>query len=341
MSDTGSDTANDTTSPSSAGTINVAAVVIRNTAGEVLCVRKHSSPRFQLPGGKPEPGESMAATAVRETAEEVGVVLHGDNLGFLGRFSAEASNEPGHTVTSAVFTAPALPTGPDSQTPSPAAEIAEIAWIHPTNRRGYELAPLLATRIFPALAPRQLGAVTVFAGARDSTDPATAELAVALGEALARDGITLIYGGSKLGVMGQVAHGASTRGGEVIGVLTTHLANYELKYDALTKLEVVGTMAERKAHMSQLCDAFVALPGGVGTLDELFDEWTNQQLGLHAKPIGLLGRDFWAPLVAMVDHMVEYGFVRATDREHLVVADDPDELLTRLREWVPPVPRWI
>ena len=114
MSDTGSDTANDTTSPSSAGTINVAAVVIRNTAGEVLCVRKHSSPRFQLPGGKPEPGESMAATAVRETAEEVGVVLHGDNLGFLGRFSAEASNEPGHTVTSAVFTAPALPTGPDS-----------------------------------------------------------------------------------------------------------------------------------------------------------------------------------------------------------------------------------
>lgn len=337
----------DTTSPSSADTINVAAVVIRNAADEVLCVRKHSSPRFQLPGGKPEPGESMAVTAIRETQEEVGVVLQRDSLGFLGQFSAEASNEPGHTVTSAVFTAPALApgaggqAGPGGQVPAPAAEIAEIAWIDPTNPGDFELAPLLATRIFPALAPRQLGAVTVFAGARESTDPATGRLAFRLGQALARDGITLVYGGSKLGVMGQVAHGASTRGGAVIGVLTTHLANYELKYEALTQLEVVGTMAERKAHMSQLCDAFIALPGGVGTLDELFDEWTNQQLGLHSKPIGLLGRDFWAPLVAMVDHMVAHGFVRATDRAHLVVADDPDELLTRLREWVPPVPRWI
>ena len=99
-------------------------------------------------------------------------------------------------------------------------------------------------------------------------------------------------------------------------------------------------MAERKAMMSQQGDAIVALPGGTGTLDELFQEWTSQQLGLHSKPIGLLGSEFWQPLLGMVDHMVRNGFVRQTDRDHLVVADDPDELLDRLERWVPPVPRW-
>ncbi|QYH20515.1 TIGR00730 family Rossman fold protein [Corynebacterium aquatimens] len=309
---------------------------MRNARGEVLCVRKASSPRFQLPGGKPEAGESMVDTAIRETREEVGVELDRDRLSFLGRFSAEASNEPGHTVTSAVFVSPEVP-----DAPAPAAEIAELAWIDPTDPAGRELAPLLATRIFPALAPRELNAVTVFAGAREGTDPATSALAHALGTALARRGITLVYGGSKLGLMGQVARGAHEGGGPTIGVLTTHLANYELKYDELDRLELVGTMAERKAMMSELCDAFIAVPGGTGTLDELFDEWTSQQLGIHTKPIGLLGAEFWAPFVQMVDHMVGHGFIRATDRDHLVVADDPDELLDQLCAWVPPVPRWV
>lgn len=321
---------------SSAPTINVAAVVIRNARGEVLCVRKHTSPRFQLPGGKPEAGESMVEAALRETREEVGVDVEREALSFLGRFTAEASNEPGHTVTSAVFTARTY----DGE-PAPAAEIAELAWIDPANPSGRELAPLLATRIFPALAGRSLGAVTVFAGAREGTDPASRELAFALGAQLAREGITLVYGGSKLGIMGEVARGASASNGATHGVLTTHLANYELKYDELDRLEIVGTMAERKARMSELCDAFVALPGGTGTLDELFDEWTNQQLGVHTKPIGLLGRAFWQPLLDMVDHMVAHGFIRATDRDHLVVADDPAELLAAMRAWVPPVPRWV
>lgn len=316
--------------------ITVAAVVIRNPRGEVLCVRKHSSPRFQLPGGKPEPGETVVETALRETIEETGLALSRERLDYLGTFTAEASNEPGHTVTSTVFLTTELPAEPAA-----AAEIAELSWISPASPGGAQLAPLLATRIFPALAPRSLSAVTVFAGARAGTDPATSELAFSLGEALARAGITLVYGGSKMGLMGEVAKGASSSSGKTHGVLTTHLANYELKYDELDTLEIVGTMAERKARMSELCDGFIALPGGAGTLDELFDEWTSQQLGIHTKPIGLLGAQFWRPLIEMVDHMVAHGFVRATDREHLLVADDPDELLDAMRTWTPPVPRWV
>ena len=220
---------------------------------------------------------------------------------------------------------------------APAAEIAEATWIDPTNHADFEIAPLLRTQIFPALTPANINAIAVFAGAREGTDPNNATLARSFGEALARHDITLVYGGSKLGLMGEVARGSS----KSIGVLTHHLAQYEIQYDGLERLEMVDTLAERKARMSELSDAIVALPGGAGTLDELFDEWTNQQLGLHRKPIGLLGRDFWAPFIAMVDHMVAHGFVRATDRAHLIVADDPDELIAALRAWHPPVPRWL
>lgn len=311
--------------------ILVSAVVFRDAQGRVLCVRKASSPRFQLPGGKPEEGETAVDTAVREVREETGVTVDPETLSYLGTFSAAASNEPGETVTSRVFLSA------EPVRPVPAAEIAEVAWIDPADHAGVPLAPLLQTQIFPALATREVRAVAVYAGAREGTDPANARLARAFGEALAREGITLVYGGSKLGLMGEVARGARRR----VGVLTTHLERYELRYDDLDRLEIVETMAQRKARMSELADAIVALPGGTGTLDELFQEWTNQQLGLHTKPIGLLGRKFWEPLLAMVDHMVAAGFIRATDRDHLVVSDDPDELIARLRTWTPPVPRWL
>lgn len=315
--------------------IIVAAIVFRDAEGRVLCVRKHSSPRYQLPGGKLEPGESTLDAALRETREEIGAEVDRSRLSYLGRFSAEASNEPGHTVTSTVYVHPAPPAAP-----APAAEIAEAAWIDPEEPGDRQIAPLLASRIFPALRPRRLRAVTVFAGANPGKRPEYLEQGRLLGEALARRGATLVYGGSKVGVMGAVAAGASASGGSSLGVLTTQLANYELKFDGLDRLELVGSMAERKAMMSQQGDAIVALPGGTGTLDELFQEWTSQQLGLHSKPIGLLDSEFWQPLLDMVDHMVRNGFVRQTDRDHLVVADDPDELLDRLERWVPPVPRW-
>lgn len=312
--------------------IDVAAIVFTDDTGRVLCVRKRTSPRFQLPGGKPEGDETKVHTAIRETREEVGIDVDAEQLSYLGTFTAKASNEPGHTVTSTVFLHVGVPTDP-----APDAEIAEAAWIDPADHTGVELAPLLQHEIFPALTPARIDAIAVFAGARDGTNPANAALARGFGEALARHGITLVYGGSKVGLMGEVARGSS----KSIGVLTHHLAQYEIQYDGLDRLEVVDTLAERKARMSELSDAIVALPGGAGTLDELFDEWTNQQLGLHRKPIGLLGREFWAPLVAMVDHMVAQGFMRPTDRSHLIVADDPDELIAALRAWHPPVPRWM
>lgn len=322
---------NPRTTPPTDTEITVAAIVFRDDAGRVLCVRKHSSPRFQLPGGKLEAGETTVDAALRETREEVGLEVDRGNLSYLGRFSAEASNEPGHTVTSTVYVHPTPFSAPEA-----AAEIAETAWIDPREPAGHALAPLLATRIFPALTQRRIQAVTVFAGANPGTDPAHLQLARRFGQALGAHHMTLVYGGSKLGLMGEVAKGAQAS----IGVLTTHLANYELKYEGLDRLELVGSMSERKAMMSQLGDAFVALPGGTGTLDEFFEEWTNQQLGLHTKPIGLLDREFWQPLVDMVDHMVAKGFVRQTDRDHLIVADEPEEMIRKLQAWLPPVPRW-
>ena len=311
--------------------ISVAAIVFTDDKGRVLCVRKHSSPRFQLPGGKPEPGETLVDTALRETREEVGIGVDPEDLSYLGQFSAPASNEPGCTVTSTVFLHPGA-----GLSPEPAAEIAEARWIDPTAPDA-EIAPLLRGEVFPALKAREIEAIAVYAGAREGTNPANTALARAFGEALAEADITLVYGGSKVGLMGEVAGGSSRS----IGVLTEHLVNYELQYEGLERLEVVATMSERKARMSELADAIVALPGGAGTLDELFEEWTSQQLGLHHKPIGLLGSEFWAPLVAMVDHMVEQGFMRRTDRAHMIVADDPQELLAKLRAWAPPVPRWL
>lgn len=183
-------------------------------------------------------------------------------------------------------------------------------------------------------------AVTVFAGAREATVPGMNTLARDFGVALARRGITLVYGGSRLGLMGAVAQGAIEAGGATVGIIPEHLAAHEIAHTGLTELVFVDTLAQRKALMSQRCDAFVALPGGTGTLDELFDEWTNQQLGLHTKPIGLLGAEFWQPLIQMVDHMVSHGFVRQEDRDSLVVADDPDELLDLLAQWRPQRPRW-
>ena len=183
-------------------------------------------------------------------------------------------------------------------------------------------------------------AVTVFAGARQGVDPEMTALARNFGKALAQRNITLVYGGGKLGMMGALAQGTIDGGGATIGVMPEHLAAHEIAHTGLTELVLVDTLAQRKHIMSTRCSAFVALPGGAGTLDELFDEWTNQQLGLHTKPIGLLDADFWRPLTDMIDHMVTHGFVRQEDRDSLIVADDPDELLDLLTHWQPQRPRW-
>lgn len=158
-----------------------------------------------------------------------------------------------------------------------------------------------------------------------------------LGAALAEAGIAVVYGGGRVGLMGTIADSALEAGGEVIGVIPEVLVEREVAHEGLTDLEVVPDMHARKARMAQLGDAFVALPGGMGTLEELFEVWTWQYLGIHAKPVALYSPEgFWDPLLAMIDHQVAEGFIADWRRDALVTAADPDRLISQLQAWRPP-----
>ena len=144
-------------------------------------------------------------------------------------------------------------------------------------------------------------------------------------------GLGVVYGGGKVGLMGAVADGALAAGGRVIGVIPRALVERELAHDGLTELHVVSSLHERKALMAELADAFVGLPGGFGTLDELMEQLTWSQLGLHCKPVGLLDvEEYWRPLIAFARHATEEGFVREADLATIAVADDADALLDQL-----------
>ena len=183
----------------------------------------------------------------------------------------------------------------------------------------------------------------VFCGSSAGNDPAYLQAARALGETLARSGIGLVYGGASVGLMGVVADAALVAGGEVTGVMPRALVEKEIAHSGLTDLRVVGSMHERKALMAELSDGFVALPGGIGTFEELFEVWTWGQLGHHTKPCALLNvRGFYDGLIAFLDKVVERGFMKATHRSMLIVAQAPLELIERLRAYEPPtVPKWI
>src|SRR6476659_9409503 len=158
--------------------------------------------------------------------------------------------------------------------------------------------------------------ICVFCGASPGNEARYVDAARAVGEGRARQGIGVVYGGGRVGLMGAVADAALAAGGEVIGVIPQELVDRELAHGGLTELHVVGSLHERKALMAELSDAFVALPGGFGTLDELMEQLTWSQLGLHRKPVGLLDVEgFWAPLIALARHAVEEGFVRTLDLE--------------------------
>ena len=173
--------------------------------------------------------------------------------------------------------------------------------------------------------------VCVFCGASSGRSASYADAARAFGAAAASRGLGVVYGGGRVGLMGAVADGALAAGGEVIGVIPQELVDRELAHGGLTELHVVGSLHERKALMAELADAFVALPGGFGTLDELLEQLTWSQLGLHAKPIGLLDVDgYWRPLIALARHATDEGFVREADLAAIAVADDPNALLDRL-----------
>jgi uncharacterized protein (TIGR00730 family) len=184
---------------------------------------------------------------------------------------------------------------------------------------------------------RPLSAVAVYCASSRGLDPAYALAAEATGTTLARRGIRLVYGGGHVGLMGVVADAVLAGGGEVHGVITRALAAAELAHAALTTLDVVETMHERKMVMADAADAFVMLPGGFGTLDEFFEVLTWTQLRIHDKACGILDvGGFWQPLVAQLDRAADRGLVRPEHRAMVLVDDDVDRLLDRLETWRPP-----
>jgi uncharacterized protein (TIGR00730 family) len=185
--------------------------------------------------------------------------------------------------------------------------------------------------------------ICVYAGSSVGARPEYRAAAAELGALLAAEGIGLVYGGGNIGLMGVAADAALACGGEVIGVITEQLHGHNLSHEKLTRLEIVPTMHERKAVMADLSDAFIALPGGIGTFEELFEAWTWAQLGVHAKPVALLNAGgFYDKLAEFLDHVVEERFLKAVHRGTLVIESDPRLLLKALRENpVPYVPKWL
>jgi uncharacterized protein (TIGR00730 family) len=185
--------------------------------------------------------------------------------------------------------------------------------------------------------------VAVFCGSSDRAAPVHADAATSFGALLARRGLGLVYGGSSVGLMGRCADAALAGGGEALGVLPRGLFAKEIAHRGLTELFVVETMHERKAKMAALADAFVALPGGLGTLEELFEVWTRAVLGIHQKPVGVLDVDgFYAPLLAFLDRAQRDGFLSAGHRSLLFVDDDPERLLDRMAAGPPVIaPRYL
>ncbi len=183
--------------------------------------------------------------------------------------------------------------------------------------------------------------LAVFCGSRSGSDPVFVAEARRLGEFMAHQGVDLVFGGGHVGLMGTVADAVLSAGGRAYGVIPEHLRDRELAHQALTELHVVRTMHERKARMAELADGFVALPGGIGTLEEIFEAWTWAQLGYHRKPCALYNvKGFYDPLLAMVSSMQAQDFLKQEYIDMLVVEDRPQALLQRLAGYEPPPEKW-
>lgn len=180
--------------------------------------------------------------------------------------------------------------------------------------------------------------ICVFAGSNPGVNPAFEQVAQELGRELVKRDLDLVYGGSNMGLMGRVANAVLAGGGKAIGVMPTGLFRGEIVHTGLSDLHEVGTMHERKAKMNDLSDGFIALPGGYGTFEEIFEVVSWGQIGIHSKPIGLLNvAGYYTPLMEMVKHATEAGFIPVMQGELIVCESDPAVLLDRLREYTPPV----
>lgn len=179
--------------------------------------------------------------------------------------------------------------------------------------------------------------ICIFCGSKSGRDLAYREAAIQLGGLIAERGYELVYGGGNVGLMGVIADACLNQGGHVIGVIPEILIDREVEgtkvgHDRLSRLEVVDTMHERKARMAELSDAFIALPGGIGTLEELFEIYTWAQLKFHQKPIGLLNTEhFFDPLIQLLDHMVQENFLETETRSELCFESNPEKLLNQMR----------
>jgi len=185
--------------------------------------------------------------------------------------------------------------------------------------------------------------ITIFCGSSFGSDSIFEEQATLLGQTLAKQHIQIVYGGSNTGLMKAVADGALSEGGKVVGVLPHFLQSKEIAHKNLTELILVETMHERKTKMNELCDGVIVLPGGYGTLEEFFEMITWAQLGLHKKPIAILNIDgFYDDLIKLTQTMVDKGFLKQINRDMLLMSDNIDELLEKMRNYeAPTVGKWI
>lgn len=183
----------------------------------------------------------------------------------------------------------------------------------------------------------------MFCGSNRGSDPRFADGARAMGELLVERGIGLVYGGGRVGLMGIIADTVLAGGGHVTGVIPQHLWDKEVGHNDLSELLIVGSMHERKLAMADRADGFIAMPGGVGTFEELFEVWTWTQLGIHEKPVGLLDvAGFYGPLLSFLDGATEAGFLGAQHRTDLKAFADPVDLLDALALWRPTnAPKWL
>lgn len=188
-----------------------------------------------------------------------------------------------------------------------------------------------------------MDAVCVFCGSNPGRGSVYLAATEALGRHLAAEDLTVVYGGAKVGTMGALARASLDAGAKVIGVIPEHLVDVEIAAEGLTELHRVRSMHQRKALMAELADGFIALPGGLGTLEETVEIATWTQLGLHHKPVGLLNTaGFYDPLLTFLDHAVDEQFLRREHRDLLLADADPVVLLDRLRTWHPPaIAKWI
>lgn len=185
--------------------------------------------------------------------------------------------------------------------------------------------------------------ICVFCGASDGLRPEYQQQAELLGKTLAEQNRRLIYGGGNKGLMGFIANAVLAHGGEVIGIIPERLVKAETAHHGLTRLEVVDDMHQRKSRMSELADGFIAMPGGTGTLEEIFEVWTAVQIGYHEKPVALFDiAQFWQKMQAFLQHAVNEGFIRESFYNTLITSDSPMTILQKMDDYIPKdLQRWI